>query len=177
VGAVVTAATRQRDEMKARRLWLPWRPRLRLIFPYPRGWHYVTVWLGRFDVWLTHRYTGSASRIALAVALLPFIVVRFLGFVVVVEITIIAFALSIYLVWAEWLLLLLLFPFALLARFAQALSWRLVARAGDRRWTADITGWRASSEAATGVLDALRAGSSPSEPPWSPTGRPVRIWM
>jgi hypothetical protein len=177
VVAGVTAATRQRDEMKARRLWLPWRPRLRLIFPYPRGWHYVMVWLGRFDVWLSNRYTGWARRIALSVALLPFIVVRFLGLVMVVEITIIAFALSIYFVWAEWLLLLLLFPFVLLARLAHALPWRLVARAGDGRWTTDITGWRASGEARTGALEALRAGPSPPEPLWSPSGRRARIWM
>ena len=121
------------DSVDARRLWLPWRPRCRLVLLYPRCWHQVCVWLERFDLWLSRRYTGTAQRVAVAVALLPFLVVRFLGLVVVLEITIIAFAISIYLVWGEWMLLWLLFPFVLLARLVGARPWPLIARAGGRR--------------------------------------------
>ena len=146
---------------------------MRLIFLYPRCWHYVCVWLERFDVWLSRRYTGAAGRVAVAVTLLPFLAVRFIGFVVVVEITIIAFAISVYLVWGEWMLLVLLFPFALLARLVGALPWTLVARAGEQRWTAQVSGWRASGEAAAGALAAV----STDPPAWSPARQAARIWM
>lgn len=162
-----------RDSVDVRRSWLPWRPRLRLVFLYPRCWHYVSVWLERFDLWLSRRYTGAARRVAVAVALLPFLAVRFIGFVVVVEITIIAFTISIYLVWGEWMLLLLVFPFALLARLVGALPWTLVARAGDQRWTARVSGWQASGEAAAGALAALSTGP----PVWSSAPRTPRIWV
>jgi hypothetical protein len=118
--------------VNVRRLWLPWRPRMRLILLYPRCWHYVCVWLERFDLWLSGRYTGAARRIAVSLALLPFVAVRFIGLVAVLEITIITFTISIYLVWGEWMLLLLLFPFTLLARLVGALrAW--ANSAGPRR--------------------------------------------
>jgi hypothetical protein len=163
------AAVQARDNVQVRRLWLPWRPRMRLIFLYPRCWHYVFVWLERFDLWLSRRYRGAARRVAVAVALLPFLAVRLIGFVVVVEITIIAFTVSIYLVWGEWILLLLLFPFTLLARLVGALPWTLLARAGERRWTARVSGWQASGEAAAGTPAALPTGS--------PARSSARIWM
>jgi hypothetical protein len=146
---------------------------MRLIFLYPRYWHYVFVWLERFDLWLSRRYTGAARRVAVAVALLPFIAVRLIGFVVVVEITIIAFTISIYLVWGEWMLLLLLFPFTLPARLVGALPWTLVARADEQRWTARVSGWQASGEAAAGTHAALSTGS----PAWSSARPAARIWM
>ena len=167
------AAVQARDNVKVRRLWLPWLPRMRLIFLYPRCWHDVCVWLERFDLWLSRRYTGAAQRVAVAMALLPFIAVRFIGFVVVVEITIIAFAISIYLVWGEWMLLLLLFPFTLLARLVGALPWTLVARAGERRWTTRVSGWQARGAAAAGALAALPTGP----PAWASVRLPARIWM
>jgi hypothetical protein len=133
------AADHARDSVAARRRWLPWRPRMRLVFLYPRCWRWAWDRLERFDVWLSHRYTGAARTVAVAVALIPFLIVRFLAFVVVVEITIIAFGASIYAVFAEWLFLVLLFPFALLARLVGVLPWRLVAPGGEPRarwiWT------------------------------------------
>lgn len=161
------------DSVQVRRLWLPWRPRLRLVLLYPRCWHYVCVWLERFDLWLGQRYTGTARRVAVAVALLPFLAVRFIALVVVLEITIIAFALSIYLVWGEWMLLVLLFPFALLARLLGAQSWTLIARAGEERWTVHVSGWHASCEAAADARAVLSTGTSA----WSSAPRAPRIWM
>jgi hypothetical protein len=71
------------------------------------------------------------------------------------------------------MLLLLLFPFTLLARLVRALPWTLVARAGERRWTARVKGWRASSEAAAAAL----APRSTGVPAWSQARRAPRIWM
>ena len=163
--------------VRARRLWLPWRPRLRLIFAYPRCWHYVVVRLGRFDAWATLRFTGRARPIAVAVLFMPYVIARFIGLVVVFEITIVAFTASVYLVWAEWAALLLVFPVVLAARLAGAQPWPLTARAGDARWSARIAGWRRSREAADDAMNALGAGARPAESLWSEHHRPARIWM
>jgi hypothetical protein len=159
--------------VNVRRLWLPWRPRMRLILLYPRCWHYVCVWLERFDLWLSGRYTGAARRIAMSLALLPFVAVRFIGLVAVLEITIITFTISIYLVWGEWMLLLLLFPFTLLARLVGALPWTLIARMGEQRWTAQVSGWQASGEAVADAAAAVSAGT----PAWASELRASWIWM
>jgi hypothetical protein len=163
--------------VRARRLWLPWRPRLRLIVAYPRCWHYVVVRLGRFDAWVTLRFTGRARPIGLVLFFVPYVIARFIGLVLVFEITIIAFTASVYLVWAEWTALVLLFPFALVARMAHALAWPLTARAGDTRWSAQIAGWRLSREAAHAAVNALGAGAPPAEALWSERHRARRIWM
>jgi hypothetical protein len=162
---------------RARRLWLPWRPRLRLILAYPRCWHYVVVRLGRFDAWVTLRFTGRARPIAVGVFFVPYVIARFIGLVVVFEITIIAFTASVYLVWAEWTALLLLFPVALAARLVQVLPWTLTARAGDKRWYGRMAGWRPSGEAADAAASALGAGARLVESLWSEQHRPARIWM
>jgi hypothetical protein len=163
--------------IRARRLWLPWRPRLRLILAYPRCWHHVVVSLGRVDAWVTLRFTGRARPLALVIFFAPYVIVRFLGLVVVFEITIVAFTASVYLVWAEWAALLLLFPFVLVARLARALPWPLTARAADMRWSARVAGWRPSREAADDAMHALAAASRPAEALWSEHRRPARIWM
>jgi hypothetical protein len=162
---------------RARRLWLPWSPRFRLILAYPRCWHYVVVRLGRFDAWVTLRFTGRARPIVVAVLFVPYVIARFIGLVVVFEITIIAFTASVYLVWAEWTALVLLFPVVLAARLARALPWPLTVRAADRRWSARVAGWRPSREAADDAMKALGAGARPAEAQWSEHRRPARIWM
>jgi hypothetical protein len=172
-----TAAHRPTPLAAARRLWLPWRPRLRLILAYPRCWHYVVVRLGRFDAWVTLRFSGRARPIAVGVFFVPYVVARFIGLVVVFEITIIAFTASVYLVWAEWMALLLLFPVALVARLAHVMPWPLTARVGDTRWYGRMAGWRPSREAADAVVSALGAGARPAESLWSEQHRPARIWM
>jgi hypothetical protein len=105
------------------------------------------------------------------------VIVRFLGLVVVFEITIIAFTASLYLVWAEWTVLLLLFPVVVAARLARALPWPLAARAADTRWCARVAGWRSSRAATDEAVDALGAGARPAEALWSEHRRPRRIWM
>lgn len=163
--------------IRARRLWLPWRPRLRLILAYPRCWHYVVVRLAHFDAWVTLRFTGRARPLAVVIFFVPYVIVRFLGLVVVFEITIIAFAASVYLVWAEWAALLLLFPVVLVARLARALPWPLTARAADTQWSARVAGWQPSREAADDAMNALAAEARPAEALWSEYHRPARIWM
>jgi hypothetical protein len=162
---------------RVRRLWLPWQPRFRLILAYPRCWHYVVVRLGRFDAWVTLRFTGRARPLAVVILFAPYVIVRFLGLVVVFEITIIGFTASVYLVWAEWTALVLLFPVVLAARLARALPWPLTARVADRRWSARVAGWRPSREAADDAMNALAAGARPAEALWSEHHRPARIWM
>ena len=167
-----------RSEARARRLWLPWRPRFRLVFVYPRYWHWVFVRLQRFDVWFSRRFRGRWYwPPLLAVVFVVFVAVRFLGFVAVVEVTIVAFAASIYLVWAEWILLLLLFPFVLPARLAHLLPWQLTAHGGRRRWTARVTGWRAGGQTAAAAARALAAGREPSGTTWTETTGRARVWM
>jgi hypothetical protein len=172
-----TAAHRPAPAPRARRLWLPWRPRLRLILAYPRCWHYVVVRLGRFDAWVTLRFAGRARPIAVGIFFVPYVIARFIGLVVVFEITIIAFTASVYLVWAEWTALLLLFPLALAARLAHVLPWPVTVRAGDTRWYARMAGWRPSREAADAAVSALVAGARPVESLWSEQHPPARIWL
>jgi hypothetical protein len=165
-------------EPHVRRLWLPWRPRFRLVFAYPRYWHWVLVGLERFDVWFTHRYRRRWFWWPLfAVVFLAFLAVRFLGLVAVFEITIIAFAASIYLAWGEWLALLLLFPFVVLARLAHLLPWRLSAHAGGRRWTARIAGWRTSRQTGSAAREAIAAGREPPGTVRVEVNRRSRFWI
>jgi hypothetical protein len=110
-----------------------------------------------------------------AIFVLPYFAAQFLGLVVVFEITIIAFAASIYLVSAEWLLLALTFPVILVARLVFA-PWPLSAAAGGRRWAARVAGWGASGRATAAAADALTSGSELPAPPWSPARRPALIW-
>lgn len=170
--------TSTRGDVGARRLWLPWRPRCRLILSYPRHWHWVLVQLNRFDLWYSHRIEGRRFRgLWIAVVFPLFVMVRFLGLVAVLEITIIAFAASIYLVWGEWFALWLSFPFVLLARLAHVLPWRLMAHDGQRRWTARVSGWIASRNERTAARDALAAGREPPAMSWTETPRRSRVWM
>jgi hypothetical protein len=171
------AADATQKVVRARRLWLPWRPRFRLILAYPRCWHYVLVRLGRFDAWVTLRFTGRARPLAVVILFAPYVIVRFLGLVVVFEITIIAFTASLYLVWAEWTALVLLFPVVFAARLARVLPWPLTARAADRRWSARVAGWRPSRVAVDDAMNAVGAGAPPPEALWSEHNRPARIWM
>jgi hypothetical protein len=133
--------------------------------------------LGRFDAWVTLRFTGRARPIALVLFFVPYVIARFIGLVVVFEITIIAFTASVYLVWAEWTALLLLVPVAVAARLAHALAWPLTARAEDTRWHARMAGWRPSREAVDDAVSALRAGARPDESLWSQHPCRARIWM
>lgn len=170
--------TRNSDDVAVRRLLLPWRPRFRLILSYPRQWHWVVTELERVDVWFTRRIEGRAlRRLWIAIAFPLFLVVRFLGLVAVLEITIIAFTASIYLVWGEWMALVLLCPFILLARLAHLLPWPLFARAGPRRWTTRITGWSTARQTLTIAHDALRAGREPPETRWTEVNHRSRIRM
>ena len=162
----------------ARRLWLPWRSRFRLIFAYPRYWHWVYVQLERFDRWFTRHYRANRYwRPLVPVVFVGFLAVRFLALVAVFEITIIAFAASIYLVWGEWLLLLLLFVPVLLVRLAHGRPWPLMAHDGPRRWRAHAVGWRTSGQTATTAADALRAGRQPAGTQWTETQRRSRFWI
>jgi hypothetical protein len=137
----------------------------------------VFVQLERFDTWFSRRIEGRRLRpLWLALAFPTFLAMRFLGLVAVLEITIIAFSASIYLVWGEWLLLLLLFSFALLARLAHLLPWRLTAHAERGCWTTRITGRTAGRHAIEVAHQALRAGHAPPLR-WTETRRRSRIWM
>ena len=168
----------EHSDVHVRRLWLPWRSRFRLILAYPRYWHWVLVQLERFDLWFSRRIAHKPlRRLWLGLVFVPFVIVRFLGLVAVFEITIIAFAASIYLVWGEWLLLLLLFPFWLLARLAHLLHWNVVARRGHRRWLARVTGWTASRDAVTVAHDALSAHREPPATSWTEIPRRSRMWI
>jgi hypothetical protein len=172
-----TAAHRPTRVPRARRLWLPWRPRLRLILAYPRCWHYVVVRLGRFDAWVTLRFTGRARPIGVGIFFVPYVIVRFIGLVMVFEITIIAFTASVYLVWAEWAALLLLSPVVLAARLVRALPWPLTAQVGATRWHGRVAGWRPSRDALDDAVSALGAGPRPDGSLWTQDhGRP-RVWM
>jgi hypothetical protein len=166
---------------RGRRLWLPWRPRFRPIFAFPRGWHLVVVGLDRFDAWATPRFLSRGRplvvRIIGWVVLLPaFIVVRFLGLVAVLEVTIVAFGAALYLVGGEWLLLLVLFPMVLVARLARALPWRVLVRGGEWDLTARIRGWGPSRQAAVDAAHALERGTGRAVPPWSRSRHRARVW-
>ena len=166
------------EQAGARRLWLPWRPRFRLIVAYPRCWYWVFVRLERFDVWFTRKFKGRWYWPPLfAVVFIIFLAVRFLGLVAVFEITIIAFAASIYLVWGEWMLLVLGFLPVLLARLLRLLPWRLTAHQGHRRWTTQVTGWRVGEQTVSVALQALNAGREPSGTTWTETSRRSRVWI
>jgi hypothetical protein len=168
----------QHTDVGARRLWLPWRPRFRLIMSYPRHWHWVMVRLNRFDLWYTRRIEGRRFRRLWIALIFPvYLAVRFLGLVAVLELAIIALAASLYLLYGEWLALVLLFPFVLLTRVAHLLPWRLTAQNGTRRWTTRISGWSASRDALTVARDALAAGREPPATRWIETQRRSRLWM
>jgi hypothetical protein len=154
------------EDFGARRQWLPWRPRFRLILSYPRHWHYALTKLERFDGWFTRNYKGKRIWPFLLVVVFPvFVLVRFVALVAVLEITIIAFTVSIYLVWGEWLVLLLLFPFVLLSRN------------GARRWATRVTGWARTHEVIAAAHEALAAGREPPPTNWTASPRRSRIWM
>jgi hypothetical protein len=166
------------DQIDARRMWLPWPARFRLIVAYPRCWHWVYVRLDRFDAWFTGRYRGRWYWPALlTIVFLVFVAVRFLALVAVLEITIVAFAASIYLVWGEWTLLLLLFPLMLIARIVRLRPWPLIAHNGSRRWRARVTGWRAAGQSTTVAVQALNAGREPPGTTWTETARRSRFWI
>jgi hypothetical protein len=165
-----------RGQVTARRLWLPWQPRLRLIMAYRRLIAYVYAWLNRFDVWIGRRFTGWLKTLVTAVIFLPYLAAWLVGFTIVCCITLAAFAASVYLVSAEWLLLALAFPVVLAARMATSMPWPLIALAGRRRWTARVAGWSASGQAASAAVAALTAGTDPITPPWSPGRSAARIW-
>lgn len=171
------SATEQSD-IHVRRLWLPWRSRFRLILAYPRHWRWVLVQLNRFDLWFSRRIEDKPlRRVWIGLVFLPFVVVRFLGLVAVCEITIIAFAASIYLVWGEWLLLLVLFPFWFIARLIHLLPWQLAARSGRRRWLSRTTGWTASKNAIVVARDALTSHREPPGVHWTEVPRRSRMWI
>jgi hypothetical protein len=142
----------------------------------------MTVGLGRFDVWVTRWFLARGRPLLLRtfgwVVFLPvFIVVRFLALVAVLEVTIIAFAASIYLVWGEWLLLFLLFPITLVGRLVRALPWRVVVYSSETEWIARVRGWHRSREAALEAAHAQEGGTEPAMPPWSRTRHAARVWM
>lgn len=163
-------------QAQARRLWLPWRPRLRLIVFWPRGLDYLTAVVRWLDPWAGRRSTGWLRPVMVAIFLLPYLAALLFGWVLVAEITILAFGASVYLVLGEWLLLALMFPFVAAARLAGVRPWPLVAVAGPQRWTARVAGWSASGKAAAAAAGALTSGAEPADPPWSPGPRAARIW-
>lgn len=163
-------------QVQARRLWLPWRPRLRLIFGYRRALAYAEAPRHRFDRWLRRRFTGWLRPVMTGIVFLPVLCVRLIGWALVSELTIIAFGVSFCLVVAEWLLLALMFPVVAVARLASLWPWPLVAVAGPERWTARVAGWGASGKAAADAADALRSGAALAAPPWSPGARRAKIW-
>jgi len=174
--ADVTSGSQPPRQVQARRLWLPWRPRLRLVFAYPRALDYVAAALDRFDRWVGRRFTGWLRPVMVGILLLPYLAARLIGFVLVFEITIIAFTASVCLVLGEWLLLALVFPVALASRLASVRPWPLVAIAGPQRWTARVAGWSASGKAAGGAAGVLTSGAGLAAPPWSPGARAAQIW-
>lgn len=162
--------------VQARRLWLPWRPRLRLIFAWPRALAYAEAPRHRFDRWLRRRFTGWLWPVMTGIVFLPVLYVRLIGWALVGAVTIIAFGASFCLVVAEWLLLALMFPVMAAARLASLRPWPLVAVAGPQRWTARVAGWGASGKAAADAVGALRSGAALAAPPWSPGARRAKIW-
>ena len=160
----------------ARRLWLPWRPRLRLIFAYPRAGAYVAAGLRWFNQWQHRRFTGWLRPVMVAIFLLPYLYALLFGFALVAEVTILAFGASVYLVLGEWLLLALMFPFVAVARLASVRPWPLIAVAGPQRWTARVAGWSASGKVAAAAAGALTSGAGLAAPPWSPGARAALIW-
>lgn len=167
--------SRTRGEVSARRLWLPWHPRLRLIWAYPRSMSYVVPMLKRFDVWVGRRFTGPLKPVGVAIFILPYLAAQLIGLALAFEVTIIAFTASVYLVIGEWVLLVLMLPFILVARVISALPWPLIARSGPRRWAARVKGWGASHQATTAAIGALMTGAAPPAP-WSLTASPAWIW-
>lgn len=162
-------------QVQARRLWLPWRPRMRLISAWPRGLEYLGAIGTWYGAWVRRRFTGWL-RPVMVIFLLPLLVAGMLGWVLVAEITILAFGASIYLVVGEWLLLAPMFPIVLAARLASVRPWPLVAVAGPQRWRARVAGWNASGQAAAAAAGALTSGAEPAAPPWSPGARAAQIW-
>ena len=160
----------------ARRLWLPWQPRLRLIWAWPRAVAYPAAVLDWCDRWLSRRFTGWLRPVMLAIFLLPYLYAEVIVVALTGEVTIFAFAVSVYLVLGEWLLLALMFPFALAARLASLLPWPLIAIAGPQRWTARVAGWSTSGKAASAAAGVLTSGAALAAPPWSAGARRAQIW-
>ena len=162
--------------VQARRLWLPWRPRLRPIYAWPRAEAYVQAPLHRFDRWLGRRFTGWLRPVMTGIVFLPVLYLRLYGWALAGVATIIAFVASLCLVLAEWLLLALMFPVVVAVRLASLQPWPLVAVAGPERWTAWVAGWSASVNAAAAAAGALTSGAALEAPPWSPGARRAKIW-
>ena len=164
------------EHVHARRLWLPWRPRMRLILAWARGLEYLRAGIAWLDPRADRRFTGWLRPVMAAIFLLPYLAAILVGWVLVAEIAILAFGASVYLVMGEWMLLAPMFPIVVAARLAGVRPWPLVAVAGPQRWRARVAGWNASGKAAAAAAGALTSGAEPAAPPWSLGARAARFW-
>lgn len=155
------------SDVAARRLWLPWRPRSRPLYPFPRLRGWVASGTNRIAGPIRDRVARSSARLLwqlvlfvllMAGVVIAVVIVVFGGFAVLIF--------SLDLLFFEWTALLLLSPFVVAARLAGAIRWVLRARNGETEWVAHVRGWGAGTAALATVREALVAGREPSAPMW-----------
>jgi hypothetical protein len=119
--------------MDQRRQWLPWRPRVRLVWFWTGGIKRLYRVINTNQQWFNARFRGKALIVGLPLFLFVSFSIGIVGVALVAEITIFPFAASIYAAFGEWLLLVLLCPFVLVGRFVLRRPWPTIDRNRSRR--------------------------------------------
>lgn len=119
--------------MGQRRRLLPWRPRLRLVWLWMVGLRRLYRVMGATQEWFNAHFRGKALIVGVPLFLFVNFWIVTVGVAIVAEITIFPFAASIYAVFGEWLLLVLLCPFVLAGRLLLRRPWPTVDRERSRR--------------------------------------------
>jgi len=120
------------EDADTRRQWLPWRPRMRLAWLWSRGIARFYRIAGANQNWFNAHFRGRSLIVGLPLFFLVNFVIWILGVAIVGEITIFPLAASIYAVFLEWVVLLVLCPFFVLARAATR-RWPSLPRHRPRR--------------------------------------------
>lgn len=130
------------------RHWSPWRPHIRRVrIHFDDGWNIA----------------GSLDDLAAGAAL------AVLVFLLVVLTSPLA---GIGVLFAEWMLVLLLIPIAVAYRVVFGRPWQLIAESADGRdtYVASVVGWEHSQRLIEDAAQHIKASGSPPEPPWSRHG-------
>jgi hypothetical protein len=116
-----------------RRQWLPWRPRTRIVFLWNRCIAIMYRVMGANQEWFNARARGLAAWVFIPLFFIVQFWISVLGVAIVAEVTIFAFAASLYAIFFEWLALVVLFPFVLLVRVISRKPWPTLSPNSSKR--------------------------------------------
>jgi hypothetical protein len=164
----LTKSSGDEREVGGRRLWLPWRPRMRLVYPLPRLRALIFQASDAYGTTVGRRLRSSAlGRLVSFLLLIPvciFVIPFAVGVVILGGFG--GLIVSADAVLMEWMALILLSPFSLMLRLVGAVRWVLRAHAGAHEWTTHVRGWRASEAALDAARQALARDEDLPTPPW-----------